>query len=154
MGSSVPGATHRPANKGRRYPVDPARIEEIVAVMRRAGDRPNALRLRGLIVILWRAGLRIGEALTLAESDLERARGAILARHGKGGRRRIVGMDDWGWEQLRPWLEYRRELPVGALFCVINEPHPGGHWASSAARSRRVSSRARRESEAASLLTS
>ncbi len=31
-------------------------------------------------------------------------------------------MDDWGWEQLEPWLELRRELPVGPLFCVITGP--------------------------------
>ena len=30
-------------------------------------------------------------------------------------------MDEWGWEQLRPWLE----LPVGALFCVISGPTRG-----------------------------
>jgi site-specific recombinase XerD len=44
-------------------------------------------------VLLWRAGLRISEALALAESDLDRSRGAILVRRGKGGKRREVGMD-------------------------------------------------------------
>jgi site-specific recombinase XerD len=63
--------------------------------------------LRGLIVVLWRAGLRISEALTLTESDLEIARGSALVRRGKGGRRREVGMDEWAWDQLRPWLETR-----------------------------------------------
>jgi integrase len=48
--------------------------------------------------------LRISEALALAESDLDRARGAILVRRGKGGKRREVGMDNWGREQLDPWL--------------------------------------------------
>jgi site-specific recombinase XerD len=47
-------------------------------------------------VVLWRAGLRISEALALAERDLEPGRGAMLVRRGKGGRRREVGMDDWG----------------------------------------------------------
>jgi hypothetical protein len=28
----------RPGNKGRRYPADPLRVEEIVAVMKAAGD--------------------------------------------------------------------------------------------------------------------
>jgi site-specific recombinase XerD len=125
-----------PANKGRRYPADPPRIEEIVAVMRHAGTGPHGLRVRGLIVVLWRAGLRIAEALALNESDLEPAQGSILVRSGKGGRRRIVGMDDWGWEQLRPWLEHRATLPIGSLFCVINPPRPGTPWASSAARTR------------------
>jgi integrase len=35
-----------------------------------------------LIVLLWRAGLRISEALALAESDLDGARGVVLVRHG------------------------------------------------------------------------
>lgn len=126
---------HRsPGNKGRRYPADPPRIEEIIAVMRQAGDRPHGLRARGLIVVLWRAGLRIGEALALAEADLEPHEGAVLVRQGKGGRRRIVGMDEWGWEQLRPWLEIRRRLPVGPLFCAINPPATGAPCASSAVR--------------------
>ena len=35
---------------------------------------------------------------------------------GKGGRRREIGMDEWGWEQLLPWLNARTELPAGPLF--------------------------------------
>jgi integrase len=61
-----------PRNKGRRYPPDPPTVEEIVAVMRAPGDDPHGMRLRGLIVLLWHAGLRISEALALAESDLDR----------------------------------------------------------------------------------
>jgi hypothetical protein len=45
--------------------------------------------------------------------------------HGKGGRRREVGTDEWGWEQLRPWPTARAELPVGPLFCVIDSPTGG-----------------------------
>jgi site-specific recombinase XerD len=125
---------HRPANKGRRYPADPPRIEEIVAVMRQAGTDGNGLRLRGLIVMLWRAGLRISEALALTESDLESTRGSVLVRRGKGGRRREVGMDEWAWDQLRPWLEARVSFPVGPLFCVINRRTSGRPWSSSQAR--------------------
>jgi site-specific recombinase XerD len=64
-------------------------------VMRTAGEEPAGLRLRGVIVMLWRAGLRISEALALTESDLDPARGAVLVRRGKGGKRREVGMDRW-----------------------------------------------------------
>ena len=111
-----------PRNKGLRYPPDPPTVEEIIKVMRDAGDLPEGLRLRGVIVVLWRAGLRISEALALAESDLDRERGAILVRAGKGGRRREVGMDRWAWDQLDPWLELRTTLPVGSLFCVLRGP--------------------------------
>src|SRR5437868_14542397 len=96
-----------PRNKGVHYPADPPAVEEIVAVMRAAGDGAEGARLRTLIVILWRAGLRISEALSLAETDLDQQRGAVQVRHGKGGRRREVGMDRWAWDQLQPWLEIR-----------------------------------------------
>jgi site-specific recombinase XerD len=124
----------RPGNKGRQYPADPPRVEEIVAVMKQAGNGVFGRRLRGLIVVLWRAGLRISEALALTEGDLEILRGSVVVRRGKGGRRREVGMDDWAWEQLRPWLETRVLLPVGPLFCVISGPTRGRAWSSSQAR--------------------
>src|SRR6187200_1877992 len=134
--ATMPGfhAGQPPRNKGLRYPADPPNVEEIIAVMRAAGDDAHGRRLRGLIVILWRAGLRIQEALALAESDLDQRRGALLVRRGKGGRRREVGMDAWGWEELEPWLELRLQLPVGPLFCVINGATCGRHWSSAAAR--------------------
>ena len=75
--ATLPGY-HRgrpPRNKGRRYPADPPRVEEIVAVMRQAGPGRHGDRVRGLIVVLWRAGLRIGEALELSEADLDEGRG-------------------------------------------------------------------------------
>jgi site-specific recombinase XerC len=114
-----------PHNKGLRYPADPPTVEEIIAVMRAAGDDAEATRLRGLIVVLWRAGLRVSEALALAESDLDASRGAILVRHGKGGKRREVGMDRWAWDQLMPWIMLRSALPVGALFCLLRGPTRG-----------------------------
>src|SRR5215203_3787303 len=121
-----------PGNKGHRYPADPPKVEEIVAVMRAAGDRPHGRRMRALIVILWRAGLRIHEALELTEGDLDEGRGALLVRRGKGGRRREVGMDAWAWEQLQPWLELRRQFPVGPLLCVITGATRGRHWSPAA----------------------
>jgi len=116
------------------YPADPPTVDEIIAVMRQADDNRHGRRLRALIVVLWRGGLRIQEALSLAEPDLDPRRGSLLVRHGKGGRRREIGMDAWGWEQLRPWLLARRDLPVGPLFCVIDGPTRGRPWSSAAVR--------------------
>jgi site-specific recombinase XerD len=126
---------HPPRNKGLRYPPDPPTVEEIIAVMRAAGDDLDGLRLRGLIVVLWRAGLRISEALALSETDLDPARGAILVRRGKGGKRREVGMDRWAWGQLQPWLDVRPSLPVGALFCILRGPTRGRPCAPAGIRS-------------------
>lgn len=60
-----------PHNKGLRYPPDPPTVEEIISVRRAAGDDVDGVRLRALIIILWRTGLRISEALALAETDLD-----------------------------------------------------------------------------------
>lgn len=134
--ATMPGyrAGCSPRNKGVRYPADPPRVEEIIAVMRTAGDGVLGVRMRALVVVLWRAGLRINEALCLAESDLEPRRGAILVRHGKGDKRREVGMDEWAWEQLDPWARYRLGLPVGPFFCVVEGLTRGRAWSQSGAR--------------------
>jgi site-specific recombinase XerD len=143
---TLPGylAGRPPRNKGLRYPPDPPTVEEIVAVMRQAGDGVHGARMRALIVLLWHAGLRINGALTVTERDFEPRAGSVLVRYGKGGRRREVGMDPWGWEHLRPWLELRIEMTVGPLLCVIDGPTRGRRWASDSARAqlRRVASKA------------
>jgi hypothetical protein len=83
-----------PRSKGRRYPADPPRTEEIIAVMRSCGDGVYGLRARGLIIVLWRAGLRIQEALDLTELLATGGRPpcfkaptrcALAARHGRSG---------------------------------------------------------------------
>src|SRR5436853_4471305 len=61
-------AYHRgrpPRNNGLSYPPDPPTVEEIIAVMRAAGDDPDGVRLRGLIVravARWAAGQRSARA--------------------------------------------------------------------------------------------
>ena len=135
--ATLPGyhAGRPPHNKEMRYPADPPAVEEIVAVMRHAADDRHGWRVRAMIIVLWRAGLRVQEALALAEHDLEPRRGSLLVRNGKGGSRREVGMDEWGWDQLRPWLAARVELPVGPLCCIIDGPTRGRPWSGAAVRS-------------------
>src|SRR4051812_19078604 len=92
LGGAMPGyhVGRPPRNKGLRYPADPPTVEEIVAVMRQVGTTAQGLRMRALVVVMWRAGLRIGEALVLSDSDLGERRGSVLVRHGKGDKRREV----------------------------------------------------------------
>ena len=70
---TLPGylAGRAPHNKGMRYPADPPRVEEIIAVMRQAGEDRHGLRIRAVIAVLLRAGPRISEALALSETDVE-----------------------------------------------------------------------------------
>jgi integrase len=121
--ATMPGhhAGRIPPNKGRRYPADPPTVDEIVAVMRQAGDGRHGRRMRGLIVVLWRAGLRIHEALMLNETDLNERRGSLLIRHGKGDRRREVGMDPWAWAVLAGWTADRGPRRPAAGRAVLRD---------------------------------
>src|SRR5919197_403199 len=124
--ATLPGyhAGRPPRNKGMCYPADPPTIDEIVAVMRNTSDDRHGWRVLAMIVVLWRAGLRVQEALALAEHDLDQRRGSLLVRNGKGGRRREVGMDEWGWEQLRPWLNVRGRAAGRVAVLHHRRPHP------------------------------
>jgi integrase len=152
----MPGyhAGRPPRNKGRLYPADPPTVEEIVAVMREASDDRHGYRLRALVVVLWRGGLRVAEALALGEHDLDPGRGSPLVRNGKGGRRREIGMNAWAWEQLRPWLAARLELSVGPLFASSTARPAGGPGRAATSASSSAGSPPKRASGAASRRTS
>jgi site-specific recombinase XerD len=111
--------------------------------MRQARQARYGARLNGLIVVLWRAGLRIHEALSLMESDLDPRRGSILIKHGKGDRRREVGMDAWAWAAIQPWLAEREPacrsavLRAARLAAIAGQRAPPG-WSSIAPQSRQA----------------
>jgi hypothetical protein len=73
-----------PRNKGMRYPADPPTIEEIVTVMRSAGDGVHGRRLRGLIVVR-RGPVAVDDRARV--SDLVRRR-RCCRRRWPGARRR------------------------------------------------------------------
>jgi hypothetical protein len=101
--------------EGMRYSADRPTGEEIVAVMCAAGKTIHGERVRGLIAVLWRAGLRISEALALAEADLDPRRGAVLVRRGTGGRRREVGSRLGSSSPSAPVLCHHRPYARSAL---------------------------------------
>jgi hypothetical protein len=85
-------------------------VEEIIAVMRAAGEDADGARLRALIVILWRAGLRIGEALIGPEAVPTHA-----SRSGAAGvDRGYSGLSTRGLVKLTCRLElcHREERPL------------------------------------------
>jgi hypothetical protein len=53
-------------------------VDEIIAVMRAAGTSPEGVRPRGVVVLLWRAVLRISEAFALNETDLDSRGTAVV----------------------------------------------------------------------------
>ena len=62
-------------------------------------------RERVLIVLLWRAGLRVAEACGLVGSDFEQdedGSAMLRIRHGKGNRQRFVALDPLSAAVVRP----------------------------------------------------
>jgi integrase len=114
-----------PRNKGRKYPPKAPGVQEIVTFLRAIPDTGEGRRLRALAIVGWRTGLRVAELCGLEEFDLDRRDYAVTVRSGKGGKRRVSAMDDWGWDQLQPWLAERAEYPIGALFPVLHGPTAG-----------------------------
>jgi site-specific recombinase XerD len=94
---------------GKRYPIEVLTKDEIEALLAACGsERWTDRRNYALLVLLWRTGLRIAEALALRPCDVELGRGAIRVLRGKGGRARTVGIDRSGSESLEGWmLEHR-----------------------------------------------
>jgi site-specific recombinase XerD len=51
--------------------------------MHHVADDRRGYRPRGVIVVLWRVGLRVHEALALSEHNLDPRRGSLLVRRGR-----------------------------------------------------------------------
>ena len=122
-----------PRNKGLRYPADPPTVEEIVAVMRAAGNGADGARLRALIVILWRQAC--GSVRRSISPKLTSMRYAVPSSFAMG-RAAGAGKCVWtaGLGAARAVDEIRSQLPVGALLCVIHGSTAGRRWEQSAAR--------------------
>lgn len=54
---------------------------------------PTGVRNPALVVMPYRGGLRVGEALALFPKDVDRKRGTVRVLHGKGDKARTVGLD-------------------------------------------------------------
>ncbi|MBC7834172.1 MAG: tyrosine-type recombinase/integrase [Phycisphaerales bacterium] len=82
----------------------------------------TGLRNRALIAVLYRAGLRITEALELRPKDVDDERGCIRVLRGKGGRQRTVGVDAGALEIIQAWAVARAVLGVDGrspLLCTV-----------------------------------
>ena len=113
-------------------------------MMRQTRADRHGYRVRALIVVLWRGGLRVQEALSLAEPDLDARRGSMLVRNGKGGRHREIGLDAWGWEQLAPWLACPRRFAPRPAVLRDRRPDPRAGMVSNRCRGSSSTARARR----------
>jgi site-specific recombinase XerD len=96
----------------RRLPPEILTNDEVCRLLAACATTPTGLRNRALIALMYRAGLRVGEALDLYPKDVDHAAGTIRVLHGKGDRSRTVGVDAGALAVLDQWMEARRTLPV------------------------------------------
>jgi len=119
----VAAARPRRPKPRRRFPPEVLTDAEVRALLDACGRyHPIALRNRALIALMYRAGLRVSEALALQPKDVDLAAGTLRVLHGKGDRARTVGIDPGAAEIVREWSESRSRLPVGArspLVCTL-----------------------------------
>ena len=114
------GSGGRPKPRTRRPP-EVLTDAEVRALLAACGDFGSvAARHKAMLALLYRAGLRISEALSLRPHDLDFEAGTVRVRFGKGGSDRVAGLDAGAAALVRQWLEKRRgwDLPPGApLLC-------------------------------------
>ncbi len=113
-----------PVNRGQKLPPEPLAEEEVRALLKACSSRaPTGIRNRALIIVMYRGGLRLGEALQLKPKDLDAKKGTIRVLHGKGDKSRLVGLDEGGWAIVQRWLDRRKELGITLrrhVFCTLD----------------------------------
>jgi site-specific recombinase XerD len=116
-----------PPNKGRKLPPELVTADDVRALLAAcSGTAPTGLRNRALVVALYRAGLRLDEALTITPADVDLDGGVIRVPAGGtagGGRDRIAGIDPGGLAIIEAWLTARAALGLAdgsPLFCTLS----------------------------------
>jgi integrase len=65
-----------------------------------------------MIALAWRSGLRIGEVLALKRKDIDLDAGTVVVQHGKGDKRRVVGIDSGTAALVSRWLDLRKKRGI------------------------------------------
>ncbi len=110
-------------NKGKTYPAEVLTEDEVKSLIQACSNRaPTGIRNRALITVLYRGGLRLSEALALRPKDVYADAGTITVLHGKGDRRRTVGLDPGAMAIVLRWIDKRPQFGIDGrapLFCTL-----------------------------------
>ena len=120
-GRSSPSS--RPSTRGRKFPAEPLTPSEVLSILQACSTRaPTGIRNRALISVLYRAGLRVSEALAIFPKDLDATNGTVRVLHGKGDRSRLAGLDPEAVAIVEKWIERRGRIGLNGrhpLFCTL-----------------------------------
>ncbi len=108
----------------RQRGIEPISTSEARALLAACNRGTTGLRAKALVLIMWRAGLRVGEALALLPRDVETDHGIVRVREGKTGSR-VVPLDPEACAELGRWMDRRKALGATGhdpLFCTVSPP--------------------------------
>src|SRR5713226_3963627 len=140
------GSMPRQSNKGRTFPAEVLSPDEARRLLSACSKGSTGARNRALLVLCYRAGLRVGEALQLRPEHLDLETGTIRVRAGKRTRKvagdpkrrshmaRQVAVNPEAAAILAVWMAKRAALPIGPtapFLCTLR----GGRVLPSYARS-------------------
>ena len=117
--------THSKTTAGRKFHTEIYTKDEVMALVESCNSGISGLRNKVLIIVLYRCGLRISEALGIKSSDFN-STGGTLRVIGKGRKLRLVGLDSQTKMNLDMWMEKRKQLGINGagnppIFCGISK---------------------------------
>ena len=122
-------AARRPGARGVPLVRAPRRLPRILAPAEVTAllDALRTRRDRALVLVMVLGGLRRVEALGLALGDLHPGDRRVRVTQAKGGRERIVPVDDAFFSALRDYLDSERpgDAPTDRVFVVLKGPNRG-----------------------------
>jgi integrase len=109
-----------PANKGKRFPAEPLDRDVVERLLEACADDFLGRRTAAAIALMWRTGVRNGEAFSIQRHQLNLLAGTVRVVWPKGVARgkkpRTLGVDAIATGYLEAWLEARGPGELGPLF--------------------------------------
>ena len=115
--------------KGKKFHTQLYTKDEVMALVDQCNNGASGLRNKVLIIVLYRCGLRISEALGIRSSDYNANEGTLRVI-GKGNKLRMVGLDSQTKLNLDLWISKRKEIGINGagnppVFCGISKNNFG-----------------------------
>ena len=120
---------HTKTTKGRKFHGEVYTKDEVMSLVDACNEGVSGLRNKVLLIVLYRTGLRISEALSIRSSDYN-SQEATIRVIGKGNKMRVVALDSQTKMNLDMWIAKRKELGINGvgnptIFCGISKNNFG-----------------------------
>ena len=116
---------HTKTTKGQKRHTEIYTKNEVMALVDACNRGISGFRNKVLLILLYRSGLRISEALGIKSSDYNPNEGTLRII-GKGKKLRVIGLDSQTRMNFDLWMMKRKELGINGagnppIFCGISK---------------------------------